>query len=96
MRKIEVSVFIVGLFQAEGGARQMKRPALENLGRSNAISWWHQSCTTKMGRDSMSVVDANLKVYGIENLRITDISVVPRNPQRSSRPNWCVNRAANR
>jgi choline dehydrogenase len=57
----------------------MKRPALENLGRSNAISWWHQSCTTKMGRDSMSVVDANLKVYGIENLRITDISVMPRN-----------------
>jgi choline dehydrogenase len=47
----------------------MKRPALENLGRSNAISWWHQSCTAKMGRDSMSVVDANLKVYGIENLR---------------------------
>jgi choline dehydrogenase-like flavoprotein len=27
----------------------------------------------------MSVVDANLKVYGIENLRITDISVMPRN-----------------
>ena len=43
----------------------MKRPALENLGRSNAISWWHQSCTAKMGRGSMSVVDANLKVYGI-------------------------------
>jgi choline dehydrogenase len=57
----------------------LKRPALENLGRSNAISWWHQSCTAKMGHGSMSVVDANLKVYGIENLRITDISVMPRN-----------------
>src|SRR5260370_41312919 len=57
----------------------MKQPALENLGRSNAISWWLQSCTAKMGRDSMSVVDANLKVYGIENLRIADISVMPRN-----------------
>ena len=31
-----------------------------------------------MGRDSMSVVDANLKVYGIENLRIADGSVMPR------------------
>ena len=75
----------------------MKRSALENLGRSNAISWWHQSCTTKMGRVSISVVDANLKVYGIENLRTADISVMPRNraakSQRSSRPNWCVNRA---
>ncbi|MEY2605295.1 MAG: choline dehydrogenase [Verrucomicrobiota bacterium] len=54
----------------------MKRPALENRGRSNAISWWHQSCTAKMGRDSVSVVDANLKIYGIENLRIADISVM--------------------
>lgn len=49
----------------------MKRPALENLGRSNAISWWHQSCTAKMARGSMSVVDTNLKVYRIENLRIS-------------------------
>ena len=31
-----------------------------------------------MGRDSMSVVDANLKVYGIENLRIADGSIMLR------------------
>jgi choline dehydrogenase len=31
-----------------------------------------------MGRDSMSVVDATLKVYGIENLRIADGSIMPR------------------
>jgi choline dehydrogenase len=31
-----------------------------------------------MGRDSMSVVDGNLKVYGIENLRIADGSILPR------------------
>jgi choline dehydrogenase len=31
-----------------------------------------------MGRDSLSVVDANLKVYGIENLRIADGSIMPR------------------
>ena len=31
-----------------------------------------------MGRDSMSVVDAHLKVYGIENLRIADGSIMPR------------------
>jgi len=75
----------------------VKGPALENYLRNTAISWWHQSCTTKMGRVSISVVDANLKVYGIENLRTADISVMPRNraakSQRSSRPNWCVNRA---
>jgi choline dehydrogenase len=56
----------------------VKGPALENYLRNNAISWWHQTCTAKMGRDSLSVVDANLKVYGIENLRIADGSIMPR------------------
>jgi choline dehydrogenase len=31
-----------------------------------------------MGRDSMSVVDGNLKVYGIAKLRIADGSIMPR------------------
>jgi choline dehydrogenase len=31
-----------------------------------------------MGRDAMSVVDGNLKVYGIDNLRVADGSIMPR------------------
>ena len=31
-----------------------------------------------MGRDSMSVVNATLQVYGIHNLRIADGSIMPR------------------
>jgi choline dehydrogenase len=31
-----------------------------------------------MGRDAMSVVDGKLKVYGIDNLRIADGSIMPR------------------
>jgi len=31
-----------------------------------------------MGRDKMSVVDGRLKVYGIDNLRIADGSIMPR------------------
>ena len=38
----------------------------------------HQTCTVKMGRDSMSVVDGQLKVYGVENLRIAYGSIMPR------------------
>jgi choline dehydrogenase len=56
----------------------VKGLALENYLRNTAISWWHQTCTAKMGRDSLSVVDANLKVYGIDNLRIADGSIMPR------------------
>jgi choline dehydrogenase len=31
-----------------------------------------------MGQDAMSVVDATLKVHGIEHLRIADGSIMPR------------------
>jgi choline dehydrogenase len=56
----------------------LKGAELENFVRDATITTWHQTCTAKMGRDSMSVVDANLKVYGIENLRIADGSIMPR------------------
>ena len=56
----------------------LKGQALEDFIRDAAITYHHQTCTAKMGRDSMSVVDAKLKVYGIENLRIADGSIMPR------------------
>jgi choline dehydrogenase len=31
-----------------------------------------------MGRDDMSVVDGNLRVYGIDGLRIADGSIMPK------------------
>jgi choline dehydrogenase-like flavoprotein len=42
------------------------------------MSFWHETSTACMGRDVMSVVDGNLKVYGVENLRIADGSIMPR------------------
>ena len=56
----------------------LKGRALEDFIRDAAVTYYHQTCTAKMGRDSMSVVDAKLKVYGIENLRIADGSIMPR------------------
>jgi choline dehydrogenase len=56
----------------------LKGAELENFVRDSVVTYWHQTCTAKMGRDSISVVDANLKVYGIENLRIADGSIMPR------------------
>jgi choline dehydrogenase-like flavoprotein len=56
----------------------LKGAALEDFIRDAASTYHHQTCTAKMGRDSMSVVDAQLKVYGIKNLRIADGSIMPR------------------
>jgi choline dehydrogenase len=56
----------------------LKGAELENFIRDATVSYWHETCTAKMGRDTMSVVDGNLKVYGIENLRIADGSIMPR------------------
>jgi choline dehydrogenase len=57
---------------------KLKGPALEDFIRDSAMTIRHQTCTAKMGRDAMSVVDSRLKVYGIEGLRIADGSVMPR------------------
>jgi choline dehydrogenase len=40
-------------------------------------SAYHPSCTCKMGYDDMAVVDAELKVHGIQSLRVVDASVMP-------------------
>jgi choline dehydrogenase len=56
----------------------LKGAELENFIRDAAVTYYHQTCTAKMGRDPMSVVDGSLRVYGVENLRIADGSIMPR------------------
>jgi choline dehydrogenase len=56
----------------------LKGLELQNFIRDGAISYWHQSGTARMGRDAMSVVDGELRVFGLENLRIADASIMPR------------------
>jgi choline dehydrogenase len=56
----------------------LKGADLDNYIRDAASTYWHLTCTAKMGRDPMSVVDSDLKVYGIDNLRIADGSIMPR------------------
>ena len=50
---------------------------LDNIIRNTADTAYHPSCTNKMGLDKMSVVDQETKVYGIENLRVIDSSIMP-------------------
>jgi choline dehydrogenase len=57
---------------------KLKQTTLEEYIRNGAASFWHQTSTAKMGRDAMSVVDSDLKVYGVDNLRVADGSIMPR------------------
>ena len=56
---------------------KLDKPEMEIYARNAASTYWHQSCTAKMGHDPMSVVDNRLKVCGVNNLRIADASVMP-------------------
>jgi choline dehydrogenase len=56
----------------------LDRVELERFIRNEVTTYHHQTCTAKMGNDNMSVVDGSLKVYGVQNLRIADGSIMPR------------------
>jgi choline dehydrogenase len=51
---------------------------MENFVRDGATTYFHQAGTCRMGKDAEAVVDAQLRVNGIKNLRIADSSIMPR------------------
>lgn len=53
---------------------------LEDFARSVVVSYHHQNGTCKMGVDELAVVDPQLRVRGIANLRVVDASVFPAVP----------------
>lgn len=53
---------------------------IQDFAKNAAGTYFHESCSCKMGTDEMSVVDAKLSVYGVEGLMIADASVMPRVP----------------
>jgi choline dehydrogenase len=50
---------------------------LEAYIRDTCSTVWHPVGTCKMGIDSMAVVDPELRVHGVEGLRVVDASIMP-------------------
>ena len=49
----------------------------EDYARQFGRTSYHPTCTCKMGVDEMAVVDPQLRVHGIDGLRICDSSIMP-------------------
>ncbi len=50
---------------------------LDAFVRSHAETEFHPSCTCPMGQDDRAVVDPELRVRGVEGLRVVDASIMP-------------------
>jgi choline dehydrogenase len=61
------------------GPKSGPREVLE-LARTGSASFGHAVGTCKIGVDTMAVVDPQLRVHGLERLRVADSSAIPRIP----------------
>jgi choline dehydrogenase len=50
---------------------------LLDYARQKGSTVYHASCTCKMGSDATAVVDDQLRVHGLDGLRVIDASVMP-------------------
>src|SRR5262249_24046515 len=75
-------------FAAPSLAKHIVRETVPGLGvetddelldyaRQNGATVYHASCSCMMGHHAMSVVDDELRVHGLDGLRVIDASVMP-------------------
>jgi len=65
--------------ELQPGADVVTDEAMDAFVRDKVESAYHPSCTCKIGGDDdrQAVVDSELRVRGVENLRVVDSSVMP-------------------
>ena len=59
------------------GAQVESDDELLDYARQKGSTVYHATCTCKMGTDQLAVVDDQLRVHGLQNLRVIDASVMP-------------------
>lgn len=59
------------------GSEYQSDDELLDAARKFSQTIYHPTSTCKMGQDEMAVVDAQLRVHGIEGLRVADASIMP-------------------
>ena len=59
------------------GSEATSDEALLDYLRRTGSTVFHATCTCKMGQDPMAVVDDQLRVHGLDGLRVIDASVMP-------------------
>jgi choline dehydrogenase len=59
------------------GAQTQTDDELLDYAKRNGNTVYHATCTCMMGQHAMAVVDNELRVHGIEGLRVVDASVMP-------------------
>ena len=92
LRRIARQALEIGNHPAFDAVRAgLRRPAAEDVATDAALDDWiartittghHISCTCRMGPDTdgFAVVDQSGRVYGIDNLRVIDASIMPDCP----------------
>ena len=59
------------------GATVQTDEQLLDFARQRGGTVYHPTSTCKMGSDAMAVVDPELRVHGVERLRVADASIMP-------------------
>lgn len=78
-REIFASIALASWVKAErtpGSTAQADAQLRETI-RQQAISQWHPAGSCRMGLDDLAVVDPELRVHGVDGLRVVDTSVMP-------------------
>ncbi len=78
MKQPAISQYITS--ELAPGEKVFDDESLEAEIRQNAATAYHQSGSCAMGGGQNSVLDSQLRVRGIDNLRVADASIMPRIP----------------